>query len=342
MPNAQARYWMLTIPATDWSPPNVLPDGMAYCKGQKEQGAGGYQHWQLVAYFPTKIRLNRVKQFFCQTAHCEPTRSEASAAYVWKEDTRIPDTQFELGQLAFDRKSKTDWGAVWTKAKEGLVDDIPPDVAVRYYGNLKKIFSDNQMPQSIVRSAVVFWGPTRYGKSRRAWHEATFDPHVTYCKDPRTKFWDGYRGQKHVVIDEFRGAIDIANILRWTDRYPLSFEIKGSSVPSTVEKFWFTSNIPPERWYPDCDEATMMALLARLEVVEFVEPWIPPPGTPGPLVEALAQRDELMEMLEQLDRNLSSPGLPSRVASPGIYDADELNRTRTLIDFTDYLESDGY
>ena len=55
-------------------------------------------------------------------------------------------------------------------------------------------------------------------------------------KDPRTKFWDGYRNQENVVIDEFRGAIDIAHILRWFDRYPVIVEVKGSSVVLSAKK----------------------------------------------------------------------------------------------------------
>jgi len=35
---------------------------------------------------------------------------------------------------------------------------------------------------------------------------------------------DGYRGQEHVVFDEFRGGIDISHVLRWFDRYPVIVE----------------------------------------------------------------------------------------------------------------------
>ena len=73
------------------------------------------------------------------------------------------------------------------------------------------------------RVVRVYVGPTGVGKSRRAWDEAGFD---AYPKDPNTKFWDGYQGQPHVVMDEFRGKIDISNILRWTDQYPVSVETK--------------------------------------------------------------------------------------------------------------------
>lgn len=116
------------------------------------------------------------------------------------------------------------------------------------------------------RTTFVFWGTTGTGKSRRAWDEAGME---AYGKDPRSKFWDGYGIQKHIVIDEFRGGIDISHLLRWTDRYPCRVEIKGSSVPLVAEKIWITSNIPPTQWYPLLDDQTLAALMRRLTVIEF-------------------------------------------------------------------------
>lgn len=87
---------------------------------------------------------------------------------------------------------------------------------VRNYNSLRRIATDHLQADPIEREVVVYWGTTGTGKSRRAWDEATFD---AYPKDPRTKFWCGYRGQAHVVLDEFRGGIDIAHMLRWLDRY---------------------------------------------------------------------------------------------------------------------------
>jgi len=63
----------------------------------------------------------------------------------------------------------------------------------------------------MVRTCWVYWGRTGTGKSRRAWDEAGVD---AYPKDPRTKFWCGYFGQANVIIDEFRGGIDVAHLLR--------------------------------------------------------------------------------------------------------------------------------
>ena len=267
MPNyPKAKYWILTIPVNDWIIPAVLPAGICYIRGQQERGdAGGYHHWQLLAIWANQVRLATVKRVFGNTAHAEPSRSVAADDYVWKEDTRIPDSQFELGEKPIRRNSSTDWAAVKRAACEGRLDDLPPDVFVQHYRTLRTISADYAKPHSIVRRVVVYWGPTGVGKSRRAWELAGAD---AYPKDPNSKFWDGYRAHQTVVIDEFRGLINISHILRWFDRYPVLVEIKGSATVFCATTIYVTSNLHPRDWYPDLDEPTKLALLRRLEIVE--------------------------------------------------------------------------
>lgn len=116
------------------------------------------------------------------------------------------------------------------------------------------------------RSTRVYWGGTGTGKSRLAFEEAG---QGAYPKDPRTKFWCGYNGQESVIIDEFRGGIDIGHLLRWLDRYPVIVEVKGGAHVLRATKFWITSNLSPDAWYPDIDEETRLALRRRLTVVHF-------------------------------------------------------------------------
>lgn len=234
---------------------------------------GGYLHWQVVAVFKRKTRIGGVRDIF-GPYHCEPTRSKSAMDYVWKDDTKVVGTEFEIGQLPMHRSSPTDWEAVRKNAMASSFDAIPADVYVRYYGNLRRISQDNLQPLPQVRSVHCYWGPTGVGKSRRVWWEAGPE---AYPKDPRTKFWDGYRGSSNVIIDEFRGAIDIAHMLRWLDRYPCLLEVKGSSQVLRANNIWITSNLPPHLWYPDLDSTTLEALLRRIETIEeMTEEWTPP------------------------------------------------------------------
>lgn len=219
---------------------------------------------QILVIFKTAVRLSAVRKSF--EGHFEPTRSEAASEYVWKEATRIANTQFELGVLPMRRNSPTDWETIRKDAQEGNLSAIPPDVYVRCYNQLKRICADNVQPVAMERTCFVFWGRTATGKSRRAWDEAGME---AYCKDPQTKWWDGYSGQQHVVVDEFRGAISISHLLRWLDRYPVRVECKGGSMALRCTKIWITSNLDPRNWYPDLDAATVSALLRRLNITHF-------------------------------------------------------------------------
>lgn len=271
MPCPQAKYWLLTIPHRDFTP--FLPPNVSYIKGQLERGTGdgqgeGYLHWQLVVCFDVKKTLAYVKRIFGDTSHCERSRSAAAMDYVWKEDTRVQGTQFELGRLPLNRNSAKDWDSILDSAKTGDLAAIPSDVVIRCYGNLKRIRVDHMEPSAQVREVYVFWGTTGTGKSRRAWDEAGLN---AYPKDPNSKFWDGYAGHLSVVIDEFRGAISISHMLRWLDRYPVIVEVKGSSCVLMAQKIWITSNLPPEQWYPDLDAETRAALRRRFtQVIHFI------------------------------------------------------------------------
>lgn len=262
MSNGQYRWWIATL-KRDKGPPELC-ELVDYIKGQLERGAGGFEHWQFVCHTRKKSRLRALKLIW-PDAHLEPTRSVAALEYVCKDDTRIGEP-FELGDRPIDRARPKDWQAIWDAAAGGNLESIPPDVRVRCYNALCRIGTDYSKPVALERSAVVYWGRTGTGKSRQAWSEAGLD---AYPKDPRTKWWDGYCGEPNVVIDEFRGAIDIVHLLRWLDRYPVRVERKGGAVVLRATRIWFTSNLHPDFWYPEIDAATKDALSRRLEIKEF-------------------------------------------------------------------------
>lgn len=260
----QARYWMLTIPAHDFVP--YLPPGVDYCKGQMEKGENtGYLHWQCVAYTSVKRTLLWMRTVY-GPYHFEMCRSEAAEAYVWKDDTYVEGTRFELGVKPFQRNNPKHWAQVWESAKEGKLLEICPSIRIPHYRTLRAIAGDFSRPIPMERTVFVFYGRTGSGKSRRAWDEAGMH---AYPKDPQTKFWCGYSGQSHVVIDEFRGGVAISHLLRWLDRYPCIVEIKGASVPLCANKLWITSNLHPNRWYENLDSETLEALMRRLILIEF-------------------------------------------------------------------------
>ena len=159
---AKARYWLLTIPHHHYA--EYLPADVAYLRGQLERGAeGGYLHWQLLAVFPQQVRLGAVRRIFGAECHAEPSRSAAADAYVWKEDTAVAGTRFELGKRPIQLANKTDWDRVWESAVAGDLQAIPAGIRIRSYNSLKRIQRDHMAPVAIERTCHVFWGATGTG-----------------------------------------------------------------------------------------------------------------------------------------------------------------------------------
>lgn len=279
MPTPQARYWILTIAVSSgWTP--SLNSPICYLKGQQETGAGGFNHFQVLAVCSKRVTTRQLKEALrCNSAHCEPSRSSAANEYVWKEDTRVAGTQFELGSLPTSRARTVDWDAVYSNAVDGNLDAIPKDILIRNYTSIKRIRVDNCTPPFRPEISVnVYWGPTGTGKTHRCFDECGGD---FYIKNSRTKWWDGYQGQRNVIIDEFAGSIDVTYLLNWFDKYPCLAEVKGFSVPLNAVNFWVTSNIDPQFWYLDITTAHRDALLRRLTKVVYMDvPYVAPSSTP--------------------------------------------------------------
>lgn len=276
----QGIYWILTIPKNNWEP--KLENGVKYCKGQLEiSHETSYEHWQVLFILERKGSLASIQSILGFTQfHGELCYSNQGAHdYVWKEDTAVPGTRFELGEQPKRRNSSQDWELFFLFAQHGNFNAIPADVRIRYYPTFKKICNDFAKPAFMERVCVVYWGPTGSGKSRKAWEEAGVD---AYPKNPRTKWWDAYRGQKNVIIDEFRGDIDVGYILRWLDRYPVLIETKGSGTTLNATHYWITSNLHPDSWYPMLDHDTKQALLRRLTIVHIDYPDANPDANPDP------------------------------------------------------------
>lgn len=263
----QARYWLLTIPANDYQQHTSLPDTINFIRGQQEIGSDtGYAHWQLLVAFKRAVRLAAVKSIFGQHCHAEPSRSGAATEYVWKDDTSVPGTRFELGAKPMQRNSKTDWEAAKLLARSGKIDDVPADVYIKYYRTLKEIARDNMDKPNDLSGPCGIWihGPPGVGKSHYA--RQHYGPDIFF--KPQNKWWDGYQQEKSVLIDDFDSK-QLGHLLKiWADKYSFVAETKGSSIHIRPDRLIITSNYPIETIFNE-DQSLCDAVKRRFYIIHI-------------------------------------------------------------------------
>ena len=238
-----------------------------YTVGQLERGQNGTLHFQFYQNYKISQRLSHYKNTL-PAAHAEPVIVDNGAAkYCMKEDTRV-EGPWEYGTKPIQRNSKTDWEEVYTNAKRGRLEDIPADVRVRCYSQLKKIEKDHLVVKDCDRlRGVWIYGPSGVGKSRSARRDYP-DAYPKLCN----KWWDGYQGQKNVIMDDIgpEHKVLAQQLKIWSDRYGCILETKGGALTSTYENFVVTSQYSIEEIFAG-DQPTIDALRRRFKVIHI--PW---------------------------------------------------------------------
>lgn len=87
-------------------------------------------------HFKTPVRAACIKKRDLRL-HIEAVKINNGADdYCEKEDSRV-DGPWRFGVKPVKRNSKADWADVKEKAKKGLLDEIPDDIYVKHYANLR-------------------------------------------------------------------------------------------------------------------------------------------------------------------------------------------------------------
>lgn len=222
-----------------------------------EVGASGTPHLQGALVLKTASRLTALHTRFPR-AHWTPWRSEAALDYCVK------------GKMLWDH-SPEQRKHQRLAAKQSIQDEVISQI--RAGSTMRAIAEDHpafvmyhaQGIQSLRRTIApraplerplqVIWiyGNPGVGKSHMAMHYAPEDDfHILEQPGPDGKLWfDGYDNQLTLVIEELsKPWINFNFLLRLTDKWRVSLDIKGTRGQAFWTTVIITSNYPPEVVYP--------------------------------------------------------------------------------------------
>jgi len=233
-----------------------------------EIGESGTHHIQGYAELTKRTKFNTIAKVISR-AHIEGRKgTQKQATDYCKKDGNWLD----WGEPA-NQGARKDLHRVKVLALEDGMRGVSAQVdnlqAIRV---AEKFLTYNEPARDWKPTVIWIWGPTGTGKSRVA---RTLCGDDVFTKNTGTKWWDGYDGHEHVIVDDFRDSWwSITYMLALLDRYEFQVEIKGGQRQMRAKQIIITSAFPPNRCYLGTGEA-IDQLLRRIDIIECTVPEVP-------------------------------------------------------------------
>lgn len=211
----------------------------------KEVGESGTPHLQFNITFRRTYSLAALKKLH-QRVHWEFQYCAQDNNYIRKIDSEIIIDKDERKK----RGERSDLHIARSIVKEtGSMRAVTQEVASVQAIRSSEIWLRYNEPERPVEPITVkwFWGESESGKTRAVYEECEnehpFRP-VSY------KWWEGYDGQRAVLLDDLRGDFcKFHELLTLLDIYPVRVECKGGSRQLRATTIYITSCFSPESLY---------------------------------------------------------------------------------------------
>ncbi len=237
----------------------------------KEVGESGTPHLQGYIELKNQLSFISIKKKL-PTAHIEQRQgSPKQASDYCKKDGDF----FEDGELSHQGK-RTDIDTVIELVKDGNNDKdiavLQPATYFKFHKHIKEYRNAILTPRNEVPEVLVLWGETGTGKSKLARDLCFADGEDPYIWGPENdKWWDGYSGQKYIIMEEFRGQLKLGYMLRLLDRYDMKVEYKGGMCEFCGTYIVITSPKHPENWFTTAENDSIEQLLRRITKIQKME-----------------------------------------------------------------------
>lgn len=254
-----SRAWTFTSYKID--KPTYNSDIHKFLIFQREKcPSTGREHWQgYVKYISPVRRTAAQKGIGDETCHMESAKGnhKSNVTYCTKDATRVsPPESFGEDTSQGERTDLKQFTSKVTNLSIPLTDTVleNPTVAIKYPRGTQLIRSMAlQKASTKIRPDVkvkVLIGKPGSGKTRHIYDSHNINEIYKITLDGQSVWWDGYDGQKVLLIDDFESWLPYRFLLNILDIYPLRLPIKGGYCYANWEIVYITSNRPLECWYP--------------------------------------------------------------------------------------------
>lgn len=258
------------------------------CVFQKEKGDNGTEHFQMYFETKKRMyttgahaMLNPIKM---SLLHAKGTKQQ-NEKYCTKEEGRVDGPwyancttdDFKRKSGNQGKRSDLDEFARMIKEEGGITEDVfeaMPGHAMAYNKHAKALVAELKLTE-IKKKEMAYWqeqyqrrqrgeeiegqqqrnlklyfGPTAVGKTTEVKLHVMGELGVPlFEKSAATKWWDGYQGENHVLVDEYRGGQTIDEFKALTNIGEVAIEMKGTSGILVAEQMYFTTNCHPTQWW---------------------------------------------------------------------------------------------
>ncbi len=303
--NPQARDWVIVVN----NPKLNEQELFEYLKGLshvryfifvRERGFGttdnpdGTEHQHIYMEFTQPKKFTTIKNLFTKetigvNAHIAKRgfSRQSCVDYVRKtgnhkdkKPTQISEV-YEYGELSFggQRNDLIDMVDMCSNGYEpSEIFSAYPNQYARYstFVSSMALQQKAQLYKRTFRDVEVWYiyGPSRTGKTSYVYNKHGFDNVYSATSYDHGKWFDDYKGQDVLLLDEYRSNFDIASLLKYLDRYPLTVQCRYSNKTACFTKVYIVSNIPLCKQYENSnlDKETLQALYNRIKyIIHYVD-----------------------------------------------------------------------
>ncbi len=295
---SMAKHWCFTdnsrLEIDEWKTLSLtagFADKVDYLiVGMEKAPTTGQLHGQGYLKLVKQDRLTGVKKMLTLPAiHLEVKRGTVAQAIAYceykdpKAECKLKDEKdvFEYGERPKEKGSRTDIqvGIDILKGGGGIseIAETAPQLIVKYpsgFVKLASVLKEKTVPLERPVKVYWLWGKTGTGKTHSAMY-AEEHPFVMHGYQLEKGYFDNYKGQKTLIIDEFAHQCKITYLLSLTDKWKLELNVKYGSTFAEWTTVFVTTNISfPEAVYPGANQEHRAALFRRItKAVHFTKDW---------------------------------------------------------------------